>query len=607
MRGAATMDRILGPRFRARPDDERRRSRLLAAANLLLAIAAFAGVFISRFGWTSLTPGLALVGALFVVNLASLPRTGRADIATRATLAILIGFVTLGAMRKGGPASELLDWLAVACLIAPFFLGSRASLWVIGATVGLPLLLQAAASAGYVFPPEHVGPIARLGSDVALLGVVGTAAWFLDRSRREALGDRDAALVLLEDARAARLALFENIDASVFSVDRDLNLVASNSRFAAFLAGAGRPPIVTGQSVFAGFPMSERADLERLLARALAGEQLAVERSITVGATTFDLEILLNPIRTASGEVCGVACLGRDIGERLRAHEAHARTMRQLASAAHVAGKAQVATDVLHNVGNVLTSLDGSVHMIAERIEASRLPMVRRALAALPEVPAGDQRGAQVREYLLLLLEQLDEEHAENVANVRLLVRHLEHIKSVIARQQAYAHSTPLVEPVHVAEVIADAVQMSDASLARHGVAVSVEVNVAEVVVLDRHMLIEILTNLIVNSRQALEASTAADKRIVVRADRNGDGNLQIDVIDNGVGIEPDHVQRLFTYGFSTKRGGHGFGLAGSLLTARAMGGTLRASSEGPGHGATFTLELPLRATDATSSPEREP
>lgn len=285
----------------------------------------------------------------------------------------------------------------------------------------------------------------------------------------------------------------------------------------------------------------------------------------------------------------------RDISARLRAQELLARIQRELASAAHLAGKAEVATDVLHNVGNVLASLDSTAQLVAERVQGSRVAMFRRALAALPAAPPGDDSGADVRAYLALLTEQLEREHAETLTDLQTLGRHLEHVGSVIARQQAYAHSVPLVEAVRVEEVIADAVRMSEASLVRHGVAIAVESTVASTVMLDRHKVIEILTNFLANSRQALDASTTADKRILVRARRNTGGKLQIDVIDNGVGIPADELDRLFSYGFTTKRGGHGFGLAGSLLTARALEGTARGTSAGAGTGATFTVELPFR------------
>ena len=71
-------------------------------------------------------------------------------------------------------------------------------------------------------------------------------------------------------------------------------------------------------------------------------------------------------------------------------------------------------------------------------------------------------------------------------------------------------------------------------------------------------------------------------------------GRVRISVIDNGVGIAPENMGRLFRHGFTTRKSGHGFGLHSGALAAQELGGTLRAESDGPGQGAAFLLELPV-------------
>jgi hypothetical protein len=72
-------------------------------------------------------------------------------------------------------------------------------------------------------------------------------------------------------------------------------------------------------------------------------------------------------------------------------------------------------------------------------------------------------------------------------------------------------------------------------------------------------------------------------------------GDVVFVVIDNGVGISQENLTCIFAHGFTTRKDGHGFGLHGSALSAREMGGTLTAHSDGPSRGATFTLEIPLK------------
>lgn len=83
----------------------------------------------------------------------------------------------------------------------------------------------------------------------------------------------------------------------------------------------------------------------------------------------------------------------------------------------------------------------------------------------------------------------------------------------------------------------------------------------------------------------------------------NGDDKVRISVRDNGVGIPGANLNKIFNHGFTTrKKNGHGFGLHSGALAAREMGGQLTARSDGPGAGATFTLELPLKVQQGSST-----
>ena len=100
------------------------------------------------------------------------------------------------------------------------------------------------------------------------------------------------------------------------------------------------------------------------------------------------------------------------------------------------------------------------------------------------------------------------------------------------------------------------------------------------------------LVNLVRNAKHACQDSDLADRRLTVRV-ANGDGRIRITVIDNGIGIPPENLTRIFNHGFTTRKDGHGFGLHSGALAAKEMGGLLTAHSDGPGRGATFTLQLP--------------
>ncbi len=121
-------------------------------------------------------------------------------------------------------------------------------------------------------------------------------------------------------------------------------------------------------------------------------------------------------------------------------------------------------------------------------------------------------------------------------------------------------------------------------------------------ILVDRHKLLQILVNLLSNARHALMESGREDKVLTLRIEPGArQDRLRIAVSDNGVGIPAENLHRLFSQGFTTKKSGHGFGLHISALAAAEMGGTLTCESAGSGHGATFSLELPVRGREESA------
>jgi signal transduction histidine kinase len=160
--------------------------------------------------------------------------------------------------------------------------------------------------------------------------------------------------------------------------------------------------------------------------------------------------------------------------------------------------------------------------------------------------------------------------------------------------QQGYARSAGLVEVLPVADLIGDALQMHVDSFNRHGIEIVRRFAPVPPVRVDKHKALQILVNLLGNARQAMDASSRERKRLIVTTGLAANGQVRIVVEDNGVGITRENLTRIFQHGFTTKPDGHGFGLHTSALSAREMGGSLSAASDGPDCGAVFTLELPI-------------
>lgn len=291
--------------------------------------------------------------------------------------------------------------------------------------------------------------------------------------------------------------------------------------------------------------------------------------------------------------------LGR-VFERIRAKRELERVHQELVAASRRAGMAEVATSVLHNVGNVLTSLTVAAATVSDRLIQSRLPLLQKSVdlikehaADLPEFLAADPKGKALPDFLARLATHLTEENNDLRQRMEGLTQHVEHIRQIVAAQQSHGRSFGIIETLDPRAMVEDAVRLDAESLTRHGVSVERDFAAKTPVTADRHRVLQILVNLLRNAKQAILEAAPAQRRISIRTLSRSPGRLAIAVADNGIGISRENLPRIFRHGFTTKKEGHGFGLHNSVLFAREMKGDLTVQSDGPGLGSIFTLELP--------------
>lgn len=291
--------------------------------------------------------------------------------------------------------------------------------------------------------------------------------------------------------------------------------------------------------------------------------------------------------------------LRAEIEEREKVQKEVERVHRELLEISRQAGMAEVATGVLHNVGNVLTSLNVSATLLHDRIRESKISCVaqlrdllRAHTADLGEFIANDPRGRHVPAFVDSLAGHLASEQADLMVELESLRKNVEHIRDIVAMQQNYARVSGVTERVAVRSLVEDALRMNEVAFARHAVELVRDYRVDPIITVEKHKVLQILVNLLRNAKYACEESGRDDRRIVVRISEEG-GRVKIAVIDNGVGIPRDNLTQIFSHGFTTRKSGHGFGLHNGALSAKNIGGSLSVSSEGEGRGATFVLELP--------------
>ncbi len=278
-----------------------------------------------------------------------------------------------------------------------------------------------------------------------------------------------------------------------------------------------------------------------------------------------------------------------------------AQAQQRLMLASRQAGMAEVATSVLHNVGNVLNSVNVSTSCLRDRVQHLRVELVGKT-ANLLNQPDGqlavflkeDARGRQVPEFLTELGENLIQERLELKNEIESLAKSVEHINAIVSMQQNHAKLSGILEELDVKTIIEDAIQMNSVAYNRHAIELVRDFQPVPPVLVDRHKILQVLINLLANAKYALE-SRSSGKRVAVCILAPRPGWVRISATDNGCGIAKENLDRIFSQGFTTRKNGHGFGLHNGALSAREMGGSLVVQSAGPGQGATFALEFPSR------------
>ena len=289
--------------------------------------------------------------------------------------------------------------------------------------------------------------------------------------------------------------------------------------------------------------------------------------------------------------------LERRVEERTRElKQAQAR----LVETARMAGMAEVASNVLHDVGNTLTSLVVDTEQMHTAVKASRVDRVSKVFSLLEahredlsDFVTHDVRGRQLFAYLPGLAAELTQERELLLRGLKGMSRNVERVRTIIHLQQDYPKATLLEEECELSEVMEEALRLQAGALRQAGVRVLMELAPLPRVTLDRHRLIQILLNLLSNARQSMEATEPGRRSLWLRLGADAEW-IRIQVEDTGQGIAPEARGRLFNQGFTTRKEGHGIGLHSSALSARLMGGQLTLDSEGPGRGAIATLVLPF-------------
>jgi len=277
------------------------------------------------------------------------------------------------------------------------------------------------------------------------------------------------------------------------------------------------------------------------------------------------------------------------------------RTQELLTESARRSGMSEVAANTLHNVGNLLNSINVSVDEISDlnrQIPASLLDrvvaMISDHQSDLAAYLTEDPRGRQIPEALQLIAETLGRSSQDLESESAELRRTVESLRSALSDQERHIHREEIAQIVDLGACIEEALRIQMPLLTSRDVSLTKDWPKTVQVNLPKSKLVNVLVNLINNAADAMADSDVRTLTIAVR-DREG-GSLSLSVADTGCGIPPSNMKQLFKPGFSTKKKSSSFGLHYCANVMHEMGGEIQAHSEGEGRGAVFTLNLPQQA-----------
>ncbi len=292
--------------------------------------------------------------------------------------------------------------------------------------------------------------------------------------------------------------------------------------------------------------------------------------------------------------------LSNEVVERKRVEEELKELNKTIEEKSRVAAIAEMSSGILHNIGNVLNSISTSATVVRRNFDDSslqKLPLIVELINehkdSLDDFLNNDEKGKQVLPFLSLLYDRLEHEKSLALDEIRSLLDDIDHVRSVISMQQNYAGGYGEKEAVDIMLLIENAIKTQQHELDENNIIIKKFYGELAVVSTYKHKLLQILINLISNAKHAMIDSESEDNVICITV-TNDENTLSIEVSDTGVGISGDDLDRLFEYGFTKKKGGHGFGLHHSMNIAKELGGDISVASDGPGMGAKFTITIPF-------------
>jgi signal transduction histidine kinase len=291
----------------------------------------------------------------------------------------------------------------------------------------------------------------------------------------------------------------------------------------------------------------------------------------------------------------------RQLYKRERVLLIELKKSQQLAvTSAHEAGMSEIATGILHNVGNVLNSTNVSVETIIKKLDHSVVDGLYKAnnlleqnINSLSDFLTINPKGKKLMNYYLELGVAVKGESDLLKKEASDLMKRLNLIKDIINTQQTYAKgSAEYKEQVSLIDIAENAIMAQSTSLIRHEIKLLRKFSEVPLVFAQKTKLVHVILNLVKNAKEAMSTVQDREKIITIEIGRNNLNKIFLSVTDTGQGVERENLTKIFSHGFTTKQNGHGFGLHFCANATDEMDAKISAASDGLEKGTSFIIEF---------------
>lgn len=452
---------------------------------------------------------------------------------------------------------------------------------------------------GTTFPTETISVIFR-DEEGNPLGLLGFITDITERKKAE-----DA---LIESEKKYVTVVEQAYDAIV--IVQDSKFIYVNPKMIEFTGYA--EDILTGMDIMELFTPESKIASKRIHKQRLEGRYVPDYYEVTI----IDKNKKLKPMEISAGFIDykgkkAVLAFLRDISERKESEQKLKMVKQELLDVSRQAGMAEVANNVLHDVGNVLNSVNVSVTYLINSFKEfdfddfeKAVLMLNNQKGQLQHFIEEDQQGRHLIPYLDAYSKYFVNNKKKMASKLSFLAENINHIKDIILRQQSYSGVSEVIGIVSLPDLIENSLQINNSLIIESGINVRRKFKDIPQITTDRHKVIQILVNLVRNAIQSMIKENPAKKILDLEISGKGPDQVEVQIRDNGTGINSEAMEKVFSHGFTTKKDGHGFGLHSSFLEAKALGGDLRVQSKGKSKGALFILELPVNENSNTSLKE---